>query len=147
MQNDVITIKLRLRGLVVLGSKEWENHIEVVARYSNEEAACPRCGRRTWQVHQWHGQRKKDAKIWRKPVWLLLWKRRFRCRICRKVFTEPDPACGRWLAAVGAAGGPDNQRQNCCRYRARGELQGRRPHASTPLCASSAGRNASTTPA
>ena len=29
-------------------------------------------------------------------MWLLLWKRRFRCRICRKVFTELDPACGRW---------------------------------------------------
>jgi len=28
-------------------------------------------------------------------VWLVLWKRRFRCRACRCVFTEDDPACGR----------------------------------------------------
>lgn len=96
MRSDGITVRLRLPGLVVLGSKEWEDRIEVVARYSNEEAICPVCARSTWQVHQWHAQRKRDAKIWGKPVWLLLWKRRFRCRICRKVFTEPDPACGRW---------------------------------------------------
>lgn len=96
MQGDSITIGLRLRGLVVLASREWGNRIEVVARYSNEEAVCPRCGRRTWQVHQWHGQRKRDAKIWGKPVWLLLWKRRFRCRLCGRVFTEADPVCGRY---------------------------------------------------
>ena len=96
MRSDGITVRLRLPGLVVLGSKEWEGSIEVVARYSNEEAICPVCARSTWQVHQWHGQRKRDAKIWGKPVWLLLWKRRFRCRTCHKVFTEPDPACGRW---------------------------------------------------
>src|SRR3990167_1317893 len=29
-----------------------------------------------------------------KDVWLALLKRRFRCRHCRKVFTEPDPVCG-----------------------------------------------------
>ena len=96
MRSDGVTVRLRLPGLVVLGSKEWEGSIEVVARYSNEEAICRVCARSTWQVHQWHAQRKRDAKIWGKPVWLLLWKRRFRCRICRKVFTEPDPACGRW---------------------------------------------------
>jgi len=45
-------------------------------------------------VHQWHLQRKRDAKLWRKEVWIALFKRRFRCRHCRKVFTEPDPACG-----------------------------------------------------
>ena len=39
MQPDSITIALRLPGLVVrLRRKEWENRIEVVARYSNEEA-------------------------------------------------------------------------------------------------------------
>lgn len=94
MQSDAITIRLRLPGLVVLGAHEWEDHIEVVACYGNEEAVCPGCGRSTWQVHQWHPQRKRDACLWGKPVWVLLWKRRFRCRVCRRVFMEPDPACG-----------------------------------------------------
>jgi len=92
---DAITVRLRLPGLVVLGAQEWGDHIEIVARYGNEEAPCPGCRRSTWQVHQWHGQRKRDAKLWGKPVWVLVWKRRFRCRRCGKVFMETDPACGR----------------------------------------------------
>ncbi len=32
--------------------------------------------------------------LWGKQVWIVLWKRRFRCRPCRYVFTEDDPVCG-----------------------------------------------------
>ena len=94
MQDDLISIELRLPGVMVLQVKEGEHWIEVVGQYRAQEADCPRCGRPTWQVHQWRLQRKRDARLWKKPVWLALWKRRFRCRNCRKVFTEPDPACG-----------------------------------------------------
>jgi transposase len=93
VQGHRITINLGLPGLVVMGMEEGERLIEVVARYSQREASCPRCGRPTWQVHQWHRQLKRDAKVWDKEVWLLLWKRRFRCRACGKD-TWPDPACG-----------------------------------------------------
>ena len=94
MQADVITIRLRLPEVVVLGVTETERWIEVAGQYRQEEAVCPRCGRSTWQVHQWHLQHKRDAKLWGKEVWLAVLKRRFRCRRCRKVFMEPDPACG-----------------------------------------------------
>lgn len=94
MQDDRISIELRLPGVKVLEVKEEEHWIEVLGQYRETEADCPRCGRPTWQVHQWHLQRKRDAKLWRKPVWLALLKRRFRCRNCRKVFTEADPVCG-----------------------------------------------------
>ena len=94
MQEDSITIRLRLAGLKVLGVEEGTRWIEVAVQYQEEEAVCPRCGHTTWQVHQWHLQRKRDVKLWGKEVWLALFKRRFRCRHCRKVFTEPDPACG-----------------------------------------------------
>ena len=95
MHTDAITVRLRLPGVVVEGAWEKEHEIEVVVRYANEEATCPRCGGSTWQVHQWHRQWKRDAPLWGKRVWVLLWKRRFRCRACRRVFTEDDPACGR----------------------------------------------------
>jgi transposase len=78
----------------VLEVKEGEHWIEVLGQYREPEADCPRCGRPTWQVHQWRLQRKRDARLWKKVVWLALLKRRFRCRNCQKVFTEPDPACG-----------------------------------------------------
>jgi len=95
VQEDCITVKLRLQGLAVLAVNETPKWIEVVARYRDDEAICPRCERSTWQVHQWHLQRKRDAKLWGKEVWVGLFKRRFRCRYCGKVFTEPDPAWGR----------------------------------------------------
>lgn len=95
MLSQAITVQLRLPGLVVWGAVEGEEAIEVVAQYATTEAACPRCERATWQVHQVHEQRKRDAQLWGKEVWILLLKRRFRCRVCRYVFMEPDPACGR----------------------------------------------------
>ena len=95
MLTDAIRVQLRLPGLTVLEARESSDHIEVAAKYAEEEADCPRCRRPTWQVHEWRQQRKRDAQIWGKPVWLVLWKRRFRCRVCRHVFTEDDPACGR----------------------------------------------------
>jgi transposase len=94
VQDDRISIQLRLPGLKVLGMKEEEFWIEVLVQFRAEEAECPKCGQPTWQVHQWHLQRKRDARLWKKPVLLALLKRRFRCRNCGKVFTEPDPVCG-----------------------------------------------------
>ena len=95
MLKDAITVELRLPGLVVLEAVETVDRIEVATEYSNQEAVCPRCELPTWRVHQRRRQRKRDAQLWGKQVWIVLWKRRFRCRPCRYVFTEDDPACGR----------------------------------------------------
>lgn len=101
VQTQAITVQLRLPGLAVWGVRETEDAIEVVAQYAATEAACPHCGRPAWQVHQVHRQYKRDARLWGKQVWILIWKRRFRCRPCRYVFTEPDPACGRRRRTTG----------------------------------------------
>ena len=95
MLTDAITVQLRLPGLAVLEALELSDRIEIAARYEAEEAACPRCAGLTGRVHQWARQRKRDAELWGKQVWIVLWKRRFRCQPCRYVFTEDDPACGR----------------------------------------------------
>ena len=63
MLNDAITVQLRLPELVVLETLELSDRIEVAAKYASEEADCPRCQRPTWQVYQWHRQRKKDAEL------------------------------------------------------------------------------------
>lgn len=95
MHTDAINVQLRLPGLVVTQVSEKEGAIEVTARSERGEAICPRCGNVTLHVHQWSRQRKRDAALWGKPVWIYLWKRRFRCRACRHVFTEEESACGR----------------------------------------------------
>lgn len=110
MQTQAITVELQLAGLEVVGVREDAWAIEVVARYEVGEAPCPHCGRPTTDVHQWRQQRKQDADLWEKTVYVLLWKRRFRCRPCRKVFTEDDPVCGR-------------RRRTTCRLRERMAVQ------------------------
>ena len=95
MHSDLISIELMLPELMVLGVNESQHWIEVVAQYRGETGDCPQCGRRTGQIHQSHLQRKRDARLWQKEVWIALFKRRFRCRQCGKVFMEPDPVCGR----------------------------------------------------
>lgn len=93
MPTDGINISLGLPGLAVLGTEDGDP-IRVSARFRDEEATCPRCYRSTWQVHQWHPQVKRDLTACGRTVEILLWKRRFHCRRCGKVFTEPDPVCG-----------------------------------------------------
>lgn len=94
MQDDRISIELRLPELMVLAVNEAEQWIEVVAQFRRETGECPRCGRMSGQIHQSHLQRKRDARLWGKEVWIALFKRRFRCQWCNKVFTEADPVCG-----------------------------------------------------
>ena len=90
-----ITVQLDLPGLRVLDAAEFTDRLEIAAEYENDEAACPRCAKPTWRVHQRSKQRKRDLEFWGRSVWVYIWKRRFRCRPCRYVFTEDDPACGR----------------------------------------------------
>jgi len=79
----------------VLETRESKDVIEVAAQYRRKMVECPRCGAGTSRIHQTHRQWKRDARLWEKPVWVILYKRRFRCLGCGKVFTEADPACGR----------------------------------------------------
>ena len=101
MRDDLISIELRLPELKVLSVAESEHWIEVVAEYRSETGQCPRCGRTTGKIHQSHLQRKRDARLWGKEVWIALFKRRFRCQWCNKVFTEKDPVCGRGRRTTG----------------------------------------------
>jgi transposase len=101
VQDDRISIELRLPELMVLDVRETEQVIEVVAQFKSATGDCPRCGRASGQIHQSHLQRKRDARLWGKEVWIALFKRRFRCQWCKKVFTEPDPVCGRGRRTTG----------------------------------------------
>lgn len=94
MQDNCITIDLRLPEMEVVRERETETEIVVEVRYRATGAWCPRCGQRTPKVHAIQLQHKRDMRLWEKPVSLVLHKRRFRCMGCQKVFTEPDPVFG-----------------------------------------------------
>jgi transposase len=89
-----ITVLLGLPELLVRGEEETECSIKVQVEYREREAECPYCGERTERVHSRRLQVKRDLRLWHKPVYLELSKRRFRCRVCGRVFSEPDPVCG-----------------------------------------------------
>ena len=83
-----------LGQLAVLNQREQGDVllVEVVSRRTS--ALCPACGTTTTAIHERRVQQKQDLGRDGKRVVLLLNRRRFRCRDCGKVFTEPDDTCG-----------------------------------------------------
>jgi len=97
-------VALGLPQLRILEQKETENHFEVAVIYRRGEVSCPRCGRVTSKEHDRRRQCKQDRRLRDKTVFLVLIKRRFRCLLCGKVFTEPDEVFG-------------SRRRSSCRFR------------------------------
>ena len=89
MQDDCITIALGLPEVRVIREEETASEVRVEVEYRRRWASCPRCGQQTPKVHSTRPQRKRDRRLWDKPVFLVLHKRRFRCLRCVKVFTGP----------------------------------------------------------
>lgn len=94
MQDDCITVALGLPEVRVIQEEETEREIRVEVEYRARSAICPRCGQSTPKVHSTSLQYKRDWRLWDKPVFLIIRKKRYRCLSCRKVFTEPDLVCG-----------------------------------------------------
>jgi transposase len=94
VRDDCITIALELPEVRVIRQVETKEEITVEVGYRARSSPCPRCGHQAVKVHSVRFQRKRDRRLWDKPVFLVVRKRRFRCLGCGKVFTEPDPVCG-----------------------------------------------------
>jgi len=94
VRDDCITVLLGLPELRVKGEEETDWGIKVQVEYREAQVTCPWCGEVTRRVHSRRMQVKRDRKLWDKPVYLELCKRRFRCGACGRVFSEPDPVCG-----------------------------------------------------
>ena len=102
MPNDCMAVSLGLPGLEVLYQHSSEGgSLEVTVRYRTRTASCPGCGKPAVIVHATTAQRKKDRRIWDRPLTLILFKRRFHCLRCGKVFTEPDPIFGHRRRSTG----------------------------------------------
>ncbi len=56
---------------------------------ASEFEVCPRCAVKCYSVHDKRLVKVKDQPLRGSGVVLHVWKRRFRCPSCRKVFTEP----------------------------------------------------------
>lgn len=94
MPGDSITIELNMPELCVEAQREEGATIILTVRYRCASRCCPRCGRSTERVHQYHRQLKDHAPMWGRRVLLEVRKRRFRCEGCGCVFMEKDEVCG-----------------------------------------------------
>ncbi len=92
-----IIVPLDLPELRILRQEvQADGSIEVEVMGTNERACCPHCQRICAKVHDTRLRRKRDIPLRGHRVVLVLYKRRFKCFGCRRSFTEPDCACGRY---------------------------------------------------
>ncbi len=73
-----------------------DGSIEVEIIGTNERASCPHCQQSSAKIHDTRLRKKRDCALRTYPIVLLLYKRHFTCFRCRRTFTEPDNACGRY---------------------------------------------------
>src|SRR5713101_7458904 len=95
-QTQGIMVPLELDGLRILRQEvqaDGKLRVEVIATQKGEQ--CPHCGAMCVKQHDVRPRRKRDVPLRGHMVELVLQKRRFWCRGCRKAFTESDRACGR----------------------------------------------------
>jgi len=86
-----------LQGLEIINILEYHKEIFLYVIPRRKTADCPFCGRRTKYVHQnRYPQIIKHYRIGRRQTFLVLFKRRFFCKRCNKVFTEEVYGLEKW---------------------------------------------------
>jgi transposase len=92
-----IVVPLDLPELKILHQEVQEDgSIEVHVIAIREAEACPICATMCRNVHDTRGRVKRDIGIRNYTLRLILYKRRYRCLVCQRTFTESDQACGRY---------------------------------------------------
>src|SRR5258705_7875217 len=95
--NQGIIVPLDLPEFEILSqSIRADESIEVQVRASKESATCSRCGEESSKVHDSRKRAKRDIRLGGYQIYLIVHKRRFRCEMCQRPFTETDSACGRY---------------------------------------------------
>ena len=96
MNNRILSL-LGLQGLGILSVKEYHKFIFIYCYLTRKTANCPACGKRTKSVYdQRPPSMVKHLKVGFRQTYLILFKRRFECRQCSRVFTERLPQIGKY---------------------------------------------------
>ena len=65
-----------------------DNELLIELENKEQSSICPHCHKKTDKVHQSHRYRVRDIPLSSYDVFLLVNRRQFRCKNCRKVFSE-----------------------------------------------------------
>ena len=92
---ETLNILLGLPGLEVIEyalERQGEQEvIHIFCRHVNDVAICPQCGQVSETVHEQEERCVRHLDIWGKATYLHFPSRRFRCKHCKKPFTESLP--------------------------------------------------------
>lgn len=92
-----IVVPLDLADFTIVSqSVQPDGSIEVYVRANTDRAPCPTCQAVCIKVHDTRSRVKRDIPLRAYSLHLIMMKRRFRCLICHRTFTEPDSVCGRY---------------------------------------------------
>ena len=85
---DALTNLAGLEQFVVLGYESDEDEIIWFCENIHDVAVCPECQQVSSKVHERHKRFKRDLSVFGKRSYLEYEHRRFKCKKCRKPFTE-----------------------------------------------------------
>lgn len=95
MQEEPIKIRLGLPDVRIVRQEEGRGgETRVVVMRTTEREACPHCGRVATKRHDAREREKLDEPLGGRRVVVVVVRRRFVCRPCRRTFSEPDPVAG-----------------------------------------------------
>jgi transposase len=89
MHHDAIPVRLAIEGFRVIASHEREDSLEIVIETETPPRTCPHCRHDVVRAKERKQLWVRDVMLRpAKQTWLLWLKRRFRCALCSKTFTE-----------------------------------------------------------
>ncbi len=85
----LLTELLNIEGIKVISQRQHEG-IGIILQLEpiSQESICPRCQTKSHRLHQNHRYIVKDLPWGEKPVFLEMNRRQFKCKKCRKPFSE-----------------------------------------------------------
>jgi len=89
MHSHFITKLLGLEDVEITHAEDQITHFEIHIQTPVKVQKCPCCQKETSSVHDDRIQKIRDVKVFEKYCFLILRKRRYKCKSCGKRFYEP----------------------------------------------------------
>lgn len=85
---ELLTELLNINSVNVENYRNCGDHIILEIEGKNTSASCPRCGKESQSIHQNHWHMARDVRISDKDTFLRYNRRQFKCKSCKKPFSE-----------------------------------------------------------
>jgi len=80
-----------LEDVLVTNVENFNDELQIFIEMPRKEHVCPNCSEKTDKIHDYRKQKIKDIPTRHKKTFLFLRKRRYKCNLCGKSFTENVP--------------------------------------------------------